>query len=131
MFKKKILLGIFGTIICIGGMTLIPIASHKIKQFDTKDPLIEAKIESKFRNLQNKYNPSNKNKEKEKIKTIENSPIITMISIEEAIQKGYTSDTFDLSKNKDTLKIDISEIKPLMDKGLTFDEARVEIVNKK
>ena len=123
MFKKKILLGIFGTIICIGGMTLIPIASHKIKQLDTKDASIEAKIESKLRNLQNKYNPSNKNKEK--IKTIENSPIITMISIEDAIQKGYTSDTFDLCKNKDTLKIDISEIKPLMDKGLTFDEARV------
>ena len=87
MFKKKILLGIFGTIICIGGMTLIPIASHKIKQLDTKDASIEAKIESKLRNLQNKYNPSNKNKEK--IKTIENSPIITMISIEDAIQKGY------------------------------------------
>ena len=57
-----------------------------------------------------------------------------MISIEDAIKQGYTSDTFNLrenNKNKDTRKIDISEIKPLMDEGLSFDEACVVIVNKK
>ena len=51
-----------------------------------------------------------------------------MISIEDAIEQGYSSDTFNLSENN---KIDISEIKPLIDKGLSFDEVHVEIVNKK
>jgi hypothetical protein len=128
MFKKNLLLGVFGTIICIGGMTIIPIASQKIKQLDTK----KLDLESRLRNLQNKYNSSDKDKDKDKdIKTIENKPEIIMISIEDAIEQGYTSDTFNLSennKNKDTRK---SEIKPLMDEGLTFDEAHVEIVNKK
>jgi len=125
MFKKNLLLGVFGTIICIGGMTIIPIASQKIKQLDTK----KLDLESKLRNLQNKYSSSDKDKDKDKdIKTIENKPEITMISIEDAIEQGYTSDTFNLSENKDTRK---SEIKPLMDEGLTFDEGHVEIVNKK
>ena len=50
MFKKNLLLGVFGTIICIGGITIIPIASQKIKQLDTK----KLDLESKLRNLQNK-----------------------------------------------------------------------------
>lgn len=123
MFKKNLLLGVFGTIICIGGMTIIPIASQKIKQLDTK----KLDLESKLRNLQNKYNSFDKDKDKD-IKTIENKPEIKMISIEDAIKQGYTSDTFNLSENKDTRK---SEIKPLMDEGLSFDEDGVEIVNKK
>ena len=113
MFKKNLLLGVFGTIICIGGITIIPFASQKIKQLDTK----KLDLESKLRNLQNKYNSSDKDKDKD-IKTIENKPQITMISIEDAIEQGYTSDTFNLSENN---KIDISEIKPLIDKGLSFD----------
>ena len=127
MFKKNLLLGVFGTIICIGGMTIIPIASQKIKQLDTK----KLDLESKLRNLQNKYSSSDKDKDKDKdkdIKTIENKPEITMISIEDAIEQDYTSDTFNLSENKDTRK---SEINPLMDEGLTSDEGHVEIVNKK
>ena len=125
MFKKNLLLGVFGTIICIGGMTIIPIASQKIKQLDTK----KLDLESKLRNLQNKYKDKYKDKDKDKdIKTIENKPEITMIDIENAIEQGYTSDTFNLSENKDTRK---SETKPLMDEGLSFDEALVEIVNKK
>ena len=123
MFKKNLLLGVFGTIICIGGMTIIPIASQKIKQLDTK----KLDLESKLRNLHNKYNSFDKDKDKD-IKTIENKPEIKMISIEDAIKQGYTSDTFNLSENKDTRK---SEIKPLMDEGLSFDEDGVEIVNKK
>ena len=107
MFKKNLLLGVFGTIICIGGMTIIPIASQKIKQLDTK----KLDLESKLRNLQNKYNSFDKDKDKD-IKTIENKPEIKMISIEDAIKQGYTSDTFNLSENKDTRK---SEIKPLME----------------
>ena len=126
MFKKNLLLGVFGTIICIGGMAIIPIASQKKKLLDTK----KLDLESKLKNLQNKYNSSDKDKDKD----IENKSEITMISIEDAIKQGYTSDTFNLrenNKNKDTRKIDISEIKPLMDEGLSFDEARVVIVNKK
>ena len=130
MFKKNLLLGVFGTIIFIGGITIIPIASQKMKQLDTK----KLDLESKLRNLQNKYNSFDKNKDKDTdtdtdIKTIENKPEITMISIEDAIEQGYTSDTFNLSENN---KIDISEIKPLIDKGgVSFDEVQVEIVNKK
>jgi len=115
MFKKKMLLGVFGTIICIGGITIIPIASQKIQQLDTK----KLDLESKLRNLQNKYNSFDKDKDTDTdIKTIENKPEITMISIEDAIEQGYTSDTFNLSENN---KIDISEIRPLIDKGLSFD----------
>jgi len=108
MFKKNMLFGVFGTIICIGGMTIIPIASQKIvKQLDIK----KLDLETKLRNLQNKYNSSFKDTDKD-IKTIETNPDITMISIEDAIEQGYTLDTFNLSEKKDTRKY---EIKPLMD----------------
>ena len=99
MFKKNLLLGVFGTIICIGGMAIIPIASQKKKLLDTK----KLDLESKLKNLQNKYNSSDKDKDKD----IENKSEITMISIEDAIKQGYTSDTFNLrenNKNKDTHK---------------------------
>jgi len=110
MFKKKMLFGVFGTIICLGGMTIIPIASQKIvKQLDIK----KLDLETKLRNLQNKYNSSFKDTDTYKdIKTIENKPEIRMIPIEDAIEQGYTLDTFNLGEKKDTCKY---EIKPLME----------------
>ena len=109
MFKKNMLFGLFGTIICIGGMTIIPIVSQKIKQLDIN----KLDLETKLRNLQNKYNSSFKDTDTYKdIKTIETKPEINMISIEDAIEQGYTLDTFNLSKKKDIRKY---EIKPLME----------------
>ena len=118
MFKKKKLLGLVGSIICIGGVGMTIMPNEKKKGKD---------LVSKLRKLQKKYNSFATD-----IKTIENTPKITMVSLEDAIEHGYTSDTFNLlENNKGIRKIDISETKPLMDEGHTFEKGRLEIVNRK
>lgn len=115
---RNLLLGIVGTIICVGGVAAIQDPSLILDKNNFKK-----NVESKFIDFKNLFQ-SKKNIDEE----------LEMISIQDAIEGGYTSETFNLEENisnKDNRKIDISGVKPFMDKGLSFDEARAKLVKKK
>lgn len=104
--KTQLLLGITGTIICFGGYTA--------------------------------FSSEKKNIYKDKIKNIvlnnrSKTPDIEMITINEAIEKGYTSESFDLTKmsKEDNRQFDIAPLKPYLEKGMSFDQARLKLVQDK
>lgn len=100
---KKILFGITGTILCIGGYVAFSV--------ETKEKLKNLVLEKK----QSK------------------TPDIEMLTINQAIEMGYSSDSFDLTQMsiEDNRKFDITPLKPYLDKGLSFDAARLKLVEDK